>query len=168
MDTFNASYLKGRAYEEILVKAFPDRLELMDGKTADIKHKPSGKMLEVKTEMRSLDDTPNYFVERFSNSGRVDGGAWQALGKSVELFGFYFPKSKRFHLFLTSEFVRRAEQYLAERKPRMIEIPTAGTWETYTTIGCPIPRSYFADLLVADVEVDPWESFEEVLHATAV
>ena len=78
-------------YHELLTPYAPHDYDFVDAQ---------GRPLELKTESRSLSDTPNFFVERWSDLDKQKpGGPWQSLDKGVQVLVYLFYPSQTYFVF---------------------------------------------------------------------
>jgi hypothetical protein len=132
---FKNSLKVGQAGEEMLLKLWPD-LQRLDGRKHDFIVKSTGQTLELKTDTYSMAQTPNFFIELWSNLDKgKKGGPWQALANGTDLWCYMFAKDKTAFLFNTAELVA-ALDVLIEKYPG-VSIPN----QSWTTVGCKVPRS---------------------------
>lgn len=87
---------------------------------------PNGLWVELKCDSRRADETPNAFIEVWSNvSRKVPGGPWQAYGKGADYFVYRFACGHE--LWLPTELLlTRLKESEGEWESRMIK--NAG-WE---------------------------------------
>lgn len=106
--SFKRDLQKGKEYEQEFQRIFPHPVIPLDGKVADFKMVGNGNTIELKSDFH---DTPNYFMERYSDSAKKSpGGPWQALEKGVFWFVVYFPKTNKYHMFKTKELVSKLDE----------------------------------------------------------
>ncbi|GAC1501546.1 MAG: hypothetical protein NVS1B10_05800 [Candidatus Saccharimonadales bacterium] len=133
MSSFVASLKKGSDGESRLLRMWPE-LKRLDGKRGDF-IAPDGRKLELKSESRNVEDTPNFFIERYSNfEKKSPGGPWQSLEQGSELMCFTFRACPIGFLFDVKTLVLFIEPILSKLKP--IFINNKG----YKTMGYAVPR----------------------------
>ena len=98
-----------------------------------------GSGLELKTDTY---DSKNFFFERWSDvTNQKPGGPWQANAHSKYL-AYYFVNKNIYYLFDLATLVPFLEKYIAEKKPRPIEVRN----RKYTTVGYALPIADFEHL----------------------
>lgn len=150
--SFEQSFKTGREHEQHIVNRFPDRLELLPGTNGDIRIKSTGQFLELKSESRSLDSTPNTFVEVRTSNGKKLGGPWKAKEDNCTYYAVYWPRDERLHIYDTAAFVERAADWCRNHRDDIKNIPTQGHWGVLWTEGYAIPREWFKAILISDVD----------------
>lgn len=103
--------------------------------------RPDGGKVELKTDMWSIDATPNYFIERFSDkAARSPGGPWQSLSHGAATFCYFFLPSLTFFTFDTKQLVGRLETIL----PTLSPVDVRNT--SHITQGYRVPRALLQDI----------------------
>lgn len=149
---FQKQLLVGNRGEEEFSKQFPG-FNRTDGRTHDLINDETGETVEIKTETRTLTETPNIFVERWSSiQSQKPGGPWQS---KAEYFVFYFEKDNRFFIYNRAELIERVEALVSKLK--LISVPN----RTYTTQGYAVPREWLKDL--EHEAVPPDERIEQII-----
>jgi hypothetical protein len=88
---FKAQLRAGQIGETLFEHAHRDNLVKLDGFEGDFLNKATGQKLELKTDFYSMDATPNFFIERFSNvQTGTPGGPWQAKKHGADLFVYFY------------------------------------------------------------------------------
>jgi hypothetical protein len=161
MDNFDDSLQRGKRLENLLVSLWPAELEATDGRRGDLRFKRTGWGLELKSEMRRLDSTPNYFVELLTSNGTSVGGPFRAFEEGCEVLGYFWPNDCQLHVFATEAFVERARFWLEDHPDaRRMKVWTEGRHERFYSEGVCIPREWFKPILLATVPVDPQRTRE--------
>lgn len=106
---------------------------------ADFKRISDGKIVELKTDTYSLDKTPNFFIERYSDfSKKSPGGIWQSKEKRVNVFCYLFIKDGVYYEFDLKELIKEltpiADEYEAKKRFLWIKNPA------WITAGFTYPR----------------------------
>jgi hypothetical protein len=156
MNTFSTSYAQGRSHEERLCQLFPRHFELLPGTSGDIRIRGTGELLELKAETRSLNPaaeryTDNIFVEVRTSSGRKLGGPFKALQDGCAYYAVLWATDERLHVYPAQAFADRATEWCREHRSEMRKVWTEGNYERFFSEGFPIPREWFAAILIADV-----------------
>lgn len=141
---FNRQEKKGKVGESRILKAWPEQFEWFDGNEYDLIFKPD-KSVEVKTETNySLESTPNFFMEKYSDDIKFKlGGPWRAEKDNIDVFISYFIQNGILFWFDDMEkLVECCEEGIKEFKIREVYVKNRG----YNTIGYPIRRYWFKDL----------------------
>ena len=92
-------------------------------KSEDLKYDfklSNGSTVELKTDTYDMEDTPNFFMEYYSDMKKLKiGGPWRARQDSVDIFIYYFLKNKTFFWFTTELLYLTLEKYVLESNPRL-------------------------------------------------
>ena len=104
-----------------------------------------GMRIEVKTDSRSLLDTPNVFIERWSSMGppKKPGGPWQAAQHGVHHFVIWFPKDGVYFVFTNVLHLCRLVQKWATHTGTELKVIRNRGWEG---AGWIIPRADLLDI----------------------
>ncbi len=95
----------------------------------------NGKTIELKTDTYSMKRTPNFFMERFSDTDRgTNGGPWRAAYDDVTYFVYMYQVEKVCYWFDSKELVRFLDEYCKSK--RLVEIPN----KSWMTTGYLVPR----------------------------
>jgi hypothetical protein len=101
-----------------------------------------GSGLELKSDTY---DSKNFFFERWSDvTNQKPGGPWQANVHS-KYFAYYFVNKDTYYLFDLATLVPFLENYIAEKKPRAIEVRN----RRHTTVGYALPIVDFKHLCIS-------------------
>lgn len=140
MFIFDNSLREGQKGEELFHKAFPDRLEKLDGFKNDFIL--DGKyFIELKSDYYDINRTPNFFMERWGDKEKKSpGGPWQALLNGNHYYIYFFPKNGIYYSFTTKELVDRLEKIIYDLP--LIDIPN----KTWITQGYKINRELLRDI----------------------
>ena len=119
--------------EEQFHKRFQVALIKQDGLKADFTvSNKDGSGLELKTDTY---DSPNFFIERYSDLWKqTPGGPFQAI-KHSKYFAYYFINKNTYYLFDLELLVPALEEYISNKNPRKVDVKNKG----YTTGGYVIP-----------------------------
>lgn len=100
------------------------------------------KVIELKTDTYEMENTPNFFIERWSDLEKKKlGGPWQAYEKGVHIFVYLFIKNKTWFIFRDMPALIARLDKLTE-SAYGINIPNKG----WTTQGYRVKRSDLQDL----------------------
>ncbi len=92
--------------------------------------------VELKTDSWKEEDTPNFFIERYSDAFKESpGSVWQSSLKGVKFFCYYYINSGTIYWFEIVSFLKFLEEKIKTLKP--IKIFNKG----YDTIGYKILRA---------------------------
>jgi hypothetical protein len=120
--------------EAMFLKMFP-KLEKADGIKYDFQC--NGKTIELKTDTYSIEDTQNFFMERYSSiESKKLGGPWRAHQDNVDFFVYLYEKGQHCYWFDTKRLIPQLDDYIKQHKPRQVEINNT----SWTTLGYLIPR----------------------------
>ena len=101
------------------------------------------KLIELKTDTRSIDATPNFFIERFSSLAReAPGGPWQSSEHGVYYFVYLFVKEGVIYWFELDKLLQHLEANEKEYQKRYIRNVA------WTALGYLVPRSSLEHLIV--------------------
>lgn len=83
---------KGNLGRMTLVSLAPYFFKFRDvAKNYELSHAVTGELIDVKTEFRTIADTPNFFMERFSDDINFKfGGPWRTMQENIPIFVSYF------------------------------------------------------------------------------
>jgi hypothetical protein len=105
----------------------------------------NGHKLELKTDTYRLDETPNFFMEYYSDSKNLKvGGPWRAYNDEIDLFVYYFVQDRTFFWFKTKELHQALENHLSLYNPKIKSVPNKG----WITQGFAIPRDSLDKILL--------------------
>lgn len=134
------SQLRAGQIGEVLYHAAHPTFTRTDGMTCDF-YTDAGTSLELKSDMYSVDTTPNFFIERWSVvEQQKPGGPWQSLQKGVELFAYMYVPSLVIYTFPVGQLVARLERLIPDMKPFPVQN------KGYTTHGYRVARDLVMDL----------------------
>lgn len=96
---FKTQLKVGDKGEQWLLENYHEPLTPFEGRAYDFVDQ-HGRPLELKTETRSITDTPNFFIERWSDvDKKKPGGPWQSIEKGVEVLVYLFYPSQTYFVF---------------------------------------------------------------------
>lgn len=125
---FKTDLARGHAGEMLFHKLRPE-LTRLDGRGADFVDK-AGQTYEIKTDSY---DTPNFFMERWSDVGNnKPGGPWQSAEKNIDFYVYLFPKKGKGYIFTVSSLL---EQLNRIEKPNQRYVSN----RTWMTVGWLVP-----------------------------
>jgi hypothetical protein len=143
---FNQQLGTGDIGEKDFQKYYPELLAVKSKE--DLKFDftlKNGDKVELKTDTYGLDETPNYFMEYYSDSKNLKvGGPWRAYEDSIDLFIYYFVKDRTFFWFRTKELHNTLENYLGLYNPKIKSVLNKG----WITQGFAIPRESLDKILI--------------------
>lgn len=104
-----------------------------------------GSSVELKTDTYSMDETPNYFMEFYSDTNKgTFGGPWRAFLDKATFFVYYFIRDKTFIWFRPEQLCPILEEIIEKEALTPKNIKN----KTWTTQGFTIPRD-----LLKNVEI---------------
>jgi hypothetical protein len=113
----------------------------LDGKEGDFEYRSDGSKLELKTDFWRMEDTPNMFIERYSNKEKqTPGGPYQALTHGCEWFVYFYVANLTYFKFNTQALVDRLDGLLPTLTPTDI------VNKSHVTQGYRVPREAICDL----------------------
>lgn len=105
----------------------------------------NGDTIELKTDTYNMENTPNFFMEYYSDmKAQKMGGPWRAYNDSVKMFVYYFIENKTFYWFNTKDLYNVLEKYIASKNPRLYSVVNKG----WITKGFVIPRKELDSALI--------------------
>lgn len=146
MSKFKADLSIGQAGEELLLKMWPS-LERLSGRHSDFLT-PTYELLELKTDRRRLSDTPNMFIEVWSNKQlKRPGGLWQAFGRGSTLWAYMHLPDQIVHIYRTVQLLEYVEARIGEGRHAPLKVREV--WNPrYTTVGVLLPREDVGHLVI--------------------
>lgn len=133
---FLASLRVGQVGETLFFSAHCKDLVKEDGRARDFSYKESGEGIELKSDCWSMDDTPNFFMERWSNvEKKTPGGPWQSLSNGTRYYIYFYLPNLTYYTFEVSDLCRFLEKNKAQWEAKEVRNPN------YTTVGYRVPRS---------------------------
>ena len=142
---FNKQLKTGEAGERLLQEVYHRPTLVYDGREHDLLDNLCNR-IEVKTETRKLEDTPNFFMEYVRNlETGAKGGPWQAMHNGSNHFVIFFPASGVYFLFENiMALCREVMQYASKNKlePHIIKNTS------WSASGYVIPRTVLKHIYV--------------------
>lgn len=115
-------------------------LRSTDGRKGDFTT-PDGAVVELKTDMYSMQKTGNFFMERFSSiEVGSPGGPWQAAAHGCEYFVYWYAADQVGFVWRTADLVKQLDAIIGTLKP--VEVRN----KRWTTVGFKVPRTMLAPL----------------------
>lgn len=102
-----------------------------------------GKKVELKTDTYKMEDTGNFFMEKFGSiEASKLGGPWRAASDNVDFFVYFYIQDKECFWFETQALVKFLDTYIVGKKSKVIKN------RGYSTLGYAVPRSELEHLVV--------------------
>lgn len=102
-----------------------------------------GKRVELKTDTYPMQETPNYFMERYGSvEDKKVGGPWRAKEDSIDYFVYLFLANKTFFWFETTKLVDFLDKYTKTMRGKTVAN------RTYSSLGFCVPRDAVEHLLI--------------------
>lgn len=100
--------------------------------------------VEVKTDFYDMEETPNFFMERYSDDKKFKlGGPWRSANHNTDIFLYQFINNNKVFWFSDiPELVRCLDEYVSKNNPEVMRIKNA----RYYTLGFKIPREAVSHL----------------------
>ena len=132
----------GQSGEADFLNMYPSKLEIHPGFDGDFICKKTGDKIELKTDTYRMSDTPNFFIERYSDFHKKSpGSVWQALEHGCKRFCYYFVKDGVYFEFDNlPKLCNRLEKLIEGRS--YIQVKN----KAWVTIGYTIKREDLSDL----------------------
>lgn len=137
---FNKQNDLGKQGEQFFQRAYP-LVKKLDGFKADF-IALNGDLIELKTELRSIQDTPNFFIEYESNSDSL-GGPWRSVAHNIKYYVQMYYPSNTFFWFLAKELVSKLENLIENKE---IYYCASIYNKKYTTTGYIVKRELLKDI----------------------
>lgn len=141
---FKKDLKRGQRGEAQFADLFADKVKRESGYLQDFTILKNSRTIELKCDYYDASKTENFFFERFSY-GDKDGGPWQALGKDIDYFVYFFPSIMHFYVFKTSTLVQELNKICDGAY--LIGVQNSG----YTTRGYKVPR-HLLDSIAIDIQ----------------
>ena len=137
---FHKQIKVGDIGEELIFNYYPEPLLKYAGNKADFKMLKTGELLEVKTDTYPMDDTLNFFMERWSDVHKEKpGGPWQSRKHRVKRYVYLFVKDGVYFQFPDIKHLcKEVDSIVKAKKLRLIYIKNKG----WTTAGYLIKREW--------------------------
>lgn len=133
---FSASLKVGQVGETLFFSANCAHLKKEDGRLRDFSYKDSGEGIELKSDCWSMKDTPNFFMERWSNVAKQSpGGPWQSLANGTKYFIYFYMANLTYFCFEVSELCRFLDANIDKLEAKEVQNVK------YTTLGYRVPRT---------------------------
>lgn len=146
MHIFHKSLKQGQVGEESFMRLYPHKLIRLDGKIADFELE-NGDTIELKSDSYSIERTPNFFMERWSDIDKgKPGGPWQALEKDIKYYIYYFPINQKYFTFETKILVSRLNSIINNNELQPVQIPNI----KWTTVGFKVPRVNVQEIVIEE------------------
>ena len=146
LNAFEKDLSFGNSAEEYLFNTDPEKFERLDGRKGDLRLTKSKKIIEVKTERRSDEQTPNIFVEKISNKNKgTKGGPWAASDNGCEYISYIFWPTKKIFTYK----IKPLLNFLETKKYKPFEVTVSGS----KAVGFIVPRADIAHLEISIEEL---------------
>lgn len=116
---------RGQDGEREFIRGTGDRYVHLGGRFHDLYCNKMGLLCELKTDSYDMEETPNFFFERWSDiAKKKPGGAHQALLKGAQVFIYFFIKNGVYFVFDTKKLVSAIDRLSADMP--IMRIPNRG------------------------------------------
>jgi hypothetical protein len=130
----------GNVGENLFIECYKNA-QKTDGRVADFIM--DGKTIELKTDTYSMDNTPNFFMERYGNIQTfADGGPWRAKNDNLDFFVYMFLNQKTFFWFEPNSLCGFLDKYILDLKPKTIDN------RTWAALGYAVSREACKDYII--------------------
>ena len=137
---FKTQLKAGKMGEMLYLQANPGTVNVSGERKCDFVT-VTGDTVEIKTDFYSMEQTPNFFIERWSDiEARKPGGPWQASTNNVDYFVYMHVPNLTYWTFSTTILVMRLESVIKNLEP--VNIQNKG----WTTQGYRVPRALIEDI----------------------
>lgn len=139
---FDEQIKVGLAGEQLFLAHYPHILSPCPDDRADFIIQELGELIELKTDTYSMEKTPNFFMEKYSDTGKKTlGGPWRAERDGVHRFIYLFQSDRVWFEFTDiPNLIKRLESLTSGRG--YVNIKNRG----WTTSGYKVKRDELADL----------------------
>ncbi len=140
---FKDSLHSGFLGEKVFAFCLKDKLRQTSGIQNDFQLKKTNHFVELKSEYYSLEKTPNFFIERYSDRDKkTPGGPWQAATKGVRVYIHFFVKNGVYYVFDSQKLINFLESKEFLDNHQLVPIPN----KTWITEGYKVNRKLLANL----------------------
>ena len=137
--SFKRDLDRGELGGAIFFQAHEGALKKKENLEGDFTHVPTGETWELKTDFYAMSDTPNFFIEQYSNKDKgTPGGPWQALAHGATTFVYFYCKDMKFFKFNT--------QRLVDAMPEIMKLLTPVKVKNSNSEGYRVPRALLRDI----------------------
>ena len=143
---FEHDLKRGQKSEHDFYLKYASCIVRTDGRRGDYELLKTGEVLELKSDYYNPNETPNFFMERFSYEDKA-GGPWQALEYKVSYYIYWYPTTGVTYIFNVQQLVRRLNKL--SKKLDLVNVRNQG----YITQGYLVERSMLQDLFLAPEDV---------------
>lgn len=141
--SFKSSLKLGELGQAMYHQAHQGIIEPTDGFKCDFKMITTGEAIEVKADYWSMNKTPNFFFERYSDKDKGSpGGPWQSQAHGTNIFVYIYVQNFTFFTFQTDQLVEALEKII----PTLPHTDIKNS--TWITRGYRVPRELLKDLYV--------------------
>jgi len=139
---FNKQLKMGNKGEEFFIQCYQEiKARKGNGRVVDIMINED-ETVELKSDQYSLEDTPNFFIERYGNLDKLkDGSVWKSSLDKINWFVYYYVPDRTFFWFKVEELKDFMEENMAKFQQRKIR--NIG-WEA---LGFLVPREQVRHLI---------------------
>ena len=118
----------------------------------------NGKTIELKTDSYSMNNTPNFFMEKNTVSHddtSKSGSPWRSKEHKIDYFVYYYMNDKVFFWFEPKSLCKFLDKYIKSNKLNPITIPNKdGKGRKYKSFGYKIPRDSLISILLKEHKVE--------------
>lgn len=133
---FNPSLRIGQVGETLFFNAHCNELKKEDGKLRDFSYSISGDGVELKSDYWPMKDTPNLFIERYSNvEKKSPGGPYQSLANGTRYFIYFYLYDLTYFVFDTAQLCSFMDDNAHRFESKLVENLK------YSTLGYRVPRA---------------------------
>jgi hypothetical protein len=138
---FNKDLKRGHEGEHSFFMRFQSCLTHLDGRNADFEINKTAETIELKTDYYDHDQTPNFFMEKYSYLD-TPGGPWQALSKKIDYFIYFYPSNGALYIFNTAQLIKKLKKL--EPILKLVTVKNKG----YSTRGYKVSRQLLEDIML--------------------
>jgi len=118
----------------------------------------NGKTIELKTDSYSMNNTPNFFMEKNTvshDNTSKSGGPWRSKEHKIDYFVYYYMNDKVFFWFEPKSLCKFLNKYIKSNKLKAITIPNKdGKGREYKSFGYKIPRKEVLSVLLREHKIE--------------
>ena len=141
--SFREQLAIGEAGERLFIERYPRPLRKNHSHNSDLICLETGERIELKTDTHSLQDTPNFFIERWSNmEEQKPGSLWQSR-KKADVFIYYYSQDGMYWTFKDIKALIKRIEELDKKTPLPVRMVKNKSW---TTSGFLVKRELIDDL----------------------
>lgn len=135
----------GNKGEELFLRHYKDSKK-SDERKYDLLYK--GEKVELKTDTYPMQQTENFFMERFGSIEDAKiGGPWRAREDGIKYFVYFYIANKTFFWFHSKELADFLDEYTKGKRGKTVAN------KSYSSLGFAVPREDLRHLIIKEDKV---------------